>query len=91
MNDLYELTDEIIMMNDFYRDSRAKEIASSSSNTDAMDHEKQIQVQNDEYFKVYDYITKNVPKEDQIEILDLNKQMVPDTDAEVNEKLQLFN
>lgn len=59
-----------------------------SNDTNPMDR---IRIQNEEYFEVYDYIAKNVPKEDQIEILNVNKQTVPDAEAQVNGLLCLLN
>lgn len=49
-----------------------------------MAHQKEIRFQNDEYFNVYDYIKKSVPEDEQIQILDFNKQIIPGTDEQVN-------
>lgn len=43
-----------------------------------------IRYQNVKYFEVYDYIIKNVPRDDQIDILNFNGQMVSDTDEQVS-------
>lgn len=46
--------------------------------------DKLIKVQNDEYYALYDALAKNLKKKEQIEILDLNFQLIPDTKCEVN-------
>lgn len=53
-------------------------------NIDMVALEKQIKIQNEEYFNVYDLLVKNVLKEDQIEILCLNAQLVPEDADEVS-------
>lgn len=53
-------------------------------NIDMVALEKQIKIQNEEYFNVYDLLVKNVLKEDQIEILRLNAQLVPEDTDEVS-------
>lgn len=83
------LSNEITTMNIFCRKTPPIAAASSSNNADLMDLEKQIQIQNNEYFEVYDYIKKYVTDEDQIAILNCNKQSVPDADDQVNS--QAFN
>lgn len=45
--------------------------------------EKLIELQNREYYDLYDKIAKNLPKKDQLEILNLNRQFVPKTKPEV--------
>lgn len=51
------------------------------ANSDSME---KMRIQNEEYFKVYDKIAKNMSKEEQIEILNANRQTIPDTEAQVN-------
>lgn len=46
--------------------------------------EKEIRTQNEEYFRIYDEIAKKVQKEDQIQILKINKQFIPDSDLQVS-------
>lgn len=53
-------------------------------NIDMVALEKQIKIQNEEYFNVYDLLVKYVLKEDQIEILRLNAQLVPEDADEVS-------
>lgn len=62
------------------------EVASSSDASPM----NEIRIQNEEYFKVFDFIAKDVSKEDQIEILVSNGQLVPDTDAQVNKSFTIF-
>lgn len=53
-------------------------------NIDMFALEKQIKIQNEEYFNVHDLLVKYVLKEDQIEILRLNAQLVPEDADEVS-------
>lgn len=46
--------------------------------------DKLIKEQNEEYYELYDALAKNLKKKEQIEILKLNRQFVPDTKQEVN-------
>lgn len=54
------------------------------NNENSTEIEKQIRLQNEQYFEIYDFITKNVPKDEQIRILNANGQAVPETDVQVN-------
>lgn len=56
----------------------------NTNDDDTVAVQKEIRCQNDEYYGIYDYVVKNVSKDDQIKILDFNGQMVPDTDDQVN-------
>lgn len=51
---------------------------------DLSELDKLIKVQNKEYYDLYDALAKNLKKKEQIEILNLNTQFVPDTKNEVN-------
>lgn len=59
----------------------------NTNNGDSMKLDEQIRKQNEEYFEIYDYVEKNVPKFNQIMILDANEQAVPDTNTQVNRSL----
>lgn len=48
-----------------------------------VDLEKRIQAQNQQYFELYDKIAEDVAKENQIDILRANRQLIPETDNEV--------
>lgn len=54
-----------------------------------MELDEKIRIQNEEYFKVYDYIAKDVPKDDQIRILNAIGQTVPDSEAQVDGPLRI--
>lgn len=69
----------------FCRDTRSNVTASSSNDANSVELEKQIEVQNHEYFKVYDYIKEHVSEEDRFAILNCNKQTVPAADDQVNQ------
>lgn len=56
----------------------------NKSDDDTVALEKEIRFQNMKYFEIYDYIVKNVSKDDQIKILEFNKQTVPGTDDQVS-------
>lgn len=56
----------------------------NTNNGDSTKLDEQIRIQNEGYFEIYDYIAKNVPKHNQIMILNANGQAVPDSDAQVN-------
>lgn len=47
--------------------------------------DKRIKEQNGEYYELYDALAKNLKKKEQIELLECNRQFVPDTKHEVNE------
>lgn len=46
--------------------------------------EKQIRTENEEYFKIYDRLAEKLSKEEQINILNANKQFVPDDQNRVS-------
>lgn len=47
------------------------------------DSAKLIELQNREYYALYDQLAKNISKKEQIEILELNLQFVPENKSEV--------
>lgn len=47
------------------------------------DSEKLIELQNREYYALYDQLAKNISKKEQIQILELNLQFVPENKSEV--------
>lgn len=49
--------------------------------------DEKIRGQNEEYYEIYDYIMNNMSKYDQIKILETNREVIPDTDAQVNEEI----
>lgn len=67
-----------------------------TTDKDRNELEKLIERQNREYYDLYDKIAKNLPKKDQIEILNLNRQFIPTTRPEVSidvhcSKFSIFN
>lgn len=47
--------------------------------------DKRIKDQNEEYYELYDALAKSLKKKEQIELLEYNRQFVPDTKHEVSE------
>lgn len=46
--------------------------------------DKRIKDQNEEYYELYDALAKSLKKKEQIELLEYNRQFVPDTKHEVS-------
>lgn len=68
-----------LLISDFFLASRAIKYdvrpIENTNDEDAMKLDAKIRSQNDEYFKIYDYIVANVRKDDQIRILEANGQL----------------
>lgn len=58
---------------------------------DSIELEKQIRIQNEQYFEIYDYVAKNLTKAEQIRILSANGQALPNSNAQVSENGTLSN
>lgn len=56
----------------------------NTNDEDSMKLDEKIRSQNEEYFEIYDYIVNNVPKHDQIRILNANGELIPGEDFQVN-------
>lgn len=59
-------------------------IAECRNSTELIENEKQIRAQNKGYYRIYDKIAKKIPKDEQMAILKTNKQLIPETDTQVN-------
>ena len=57
---------------------------------DSMELDEKIRAQNEAYYEIYDFIVKNVPKEEQILILNANGQAIPDKDDQVGTPFSAF-
>lgn len=79
------LTQTIFILNSTDRIIRRnyKSLADRTTDEDINELEKLIEKQNLEYFDIYDQIAKHLPKKDQLEILKLNGQFVPEAKSEV--------
>lgn len=58
--------------------------AKTRTSSDLAELEKQIRQQNDEYYEIYDLLEEKLSKDDQIEILNANLQIIPDTQYQVS-------
>lgn len=58
--------------------------AKTRTTSDLAQLEKQIRQQNAEYYEIYDLLEENLSKDDQIEILNANLQIIPDTQYQVS-------
>lgn len=56
----------------------------NKSGSELAELENQIRIQNQEYYDIYDKLAEHVSKQDQIDILNANFQIVPETKSEVS-------
>lgn len=56
----------------------------NKSGSELAELENQIRIQNQEYYDVYDKLAEHVSEQDQIDILNANLQIVPETKSEVS-------
>lgn len=63
------------------------ESASAVTANGLMDLENRLRIQNEEYFKIFDYILKNVPQVHRNKLLATNGQTVPASSTQVSENI----